>query len=222
VRAPCEQHRLPALLTHTNGEASQKIMAELGSDRAQRSPGTLTVVKNGAGAIKSRATVPLRGLGPSAYLHAKHLNSIIGIEMPKGPGGVLLRDPSIHCKQHHDLILFFVLIHFFLDQEYSLAKMVKQDRPYAKRTLVSFTVQHRGVVVMWGDNMQRHMEHAVECKSPMRLAVALLRVVQDTAPEEHPDQCYTKFNPCQNCLALRCPGAEGCCPYICKTQRHEQ
>jgi hypothetical protein len=65
-----------------------------------------------------------------------------------------------------------------------MANVAKQDKPYAKRTLVSFTVQHGDVVVMWGDNTQRYMEHAVECKSPMRFAVTLRRVVKDMATKE--------------------------------------
>lgn len=57
-------------------------------------------------------------------------------------------------------------------------------RTYAKRTLVSFTVKHGDVVVMFGPNTQRFMEHAVECKSPMRFAITLRRVTGNMATDK--------------------------------------
>ncbi|KAG8161356.1 hypothetical protein KVR01_009620 [Diaporthe batatas] len=56
-----------------------------------------------------------------------------------------------------------------------------RGRAYAKRALVSFAVEHGDVVIMWGPNTQRLMEHAVECRSPMRFAVTLRRVTGDMA-----------------------------------------
>lgn len=50
---------------------------------------------------------------------------------------------------------------------------------YPKRTLVSFTVEHGDVVIMWGPNTQRYMEHMVECRSPLRFAITLRRVTKD-------------------------------------------
>lgn len=64
----------------------------------------------------------------------------------------------------------------------------RQRRMYAKRTLVSFTVQHGDVVIMWGPNTQRYMEHAVDCKSPMRFAVTLRRVTQNMGTTEQWDR----------------------------------
>lgn len=65
-----------------------------------------------------------------------------------------------------------------------MADPQKNKRTYAKRTLVSFPVQHGDVVIMWGDNTQRFMEHAVECRSSMRFAVTLRRVTGDMAVRE--------------------------------------
>ena len=64
----------------------------------------------------------------------------------------------------------------------------RQKMAYAKRTLVSFAVQHGDVVIMWGPNTQRYMEHAVDCKSPMRFAVTLRRVTQDMGTTEQWDR----------------------------------
>lgn len=71
-------------------------------------------------------------------------------------------------------------------QEHMDAHMASPNskRTYAKRTLVSFTVEHGDVVVMWGPNTQRFMEHAVECKSPMRFAVTLRRVTENMATDK--------------------------------------
>lgn len=60
----------------------------------------------------------------------------------------------------------------------------KRSRSYAKRTLLSFTVGHGDVVIMWGPNTQRYMEHAVDCRSPMRFAVTLRRVTKDMGTPE--------------------------------------
>ncbi|POS79845.1 hypothetical protein DHEL01_v201747 [Diaporthe helianthi] len=57
-------------------------------------------------------------------------------------------------------------------------------KTYAKRSLVSFNVEHGDVVVMWGPNTQRFMEHAVECKSPMRFAITLRRVTENMATDQ--------------------------------------
>lgn len=55
---------------------------------------------------------------------------------------------------------------------------------YPKRTLVSFTVEHGDVVIMWGPNTQRYMEHAVDCCSPLRFAITLRRVTKDMGTAE--------------------------------------
>lgn len=60
----------------------------------------------------------------------------------------------------------------------------RSKRSYAKRALVSFSVQHGDVVVMWGPNTQRYMDHAVDCRSPMRFAVTLRRVTGDMGTPE--------------------------------------
>ncbi|KAK7710718.1 hypothetical protein SLS64_005621 [Diaporthe eres] len=60
----------------------------------------------------------------------------------------------------------------------------QNKRTYAKRTLLSFTVEHGDVVIMWGPNTQRYMEHAVDCRSPMRFAVTLRRVTKDMGTPE--------------------------------------
>lgn len=60
----------------------------------------------------------------------------------------------------------------------------KRCRSYAKRVLLSFTVGHGDVVIMWGPNTQRYMEHAVDCRSPMRFAVTLRRVTKDMGTPE--------------------------------------
>lgn len=64
----------------------------------------------------------------------------------------------------------------------------QNKRTYAKRTLVSFPVEHGDVVIMWGANTQRFMEHAVECRSSMRFAVTLRRVTGDMATKEQWDR----------------------------------
>lgn len=60
----------------------------------------------------------------------------------------------------------------------------RNRRSYGKRTLLSFTVGHGDVVIMWGPNTQRYMEHAVDCRSPMRFAVTLRRVTKDMGTPE--------------------------------------
>lgn len=55
---------------------------------------------------------------------------------------------------------------------------------YPKRVLVSFTVEHGDVVIMWGPNTQRYMEHMVECCSPLRFAITLRRVTKDMGTAE--------------------------------------
>lgn len=64
----------------------------------------------------------------------------------------------------------------------------QNKRTYAKRTLVSFPVEHGDVVIMWGEKTQRFMEHSVECRSPMRFAVTLRRVTGDMATPEQWDR----------------------------------
>ncbi|KAK2603135.1 hypothetical protein N8I77_009614 [Diaporthe amygdali] len=55
----------------------------------------------------------------------------------------------------------------------------RNKRTYAKRTLLSFAVEHGDIVIMWGANTQRYMEHAVDCTSPMRFALTFRRVTKD-------------------------------------------
>lgn len=64
----------------------------------------------------------------------------------------------------------------------------QNKRTYAKRTLVSFPVEHGDVVIMWGANTQRFMEHAVECRSSMRFAVTMRRVTGEMATPEQWDR----------------------------------
>lgn len=57
----------------------------------------------------------------------------------------------------------------------------KKKNPYDRRALFSFPVEHGDIVVMWGQNTQKYMEHAVQCASPLRFAITLRRVMDDMA-----------------------------------------
>lgn len=52
---------------------------------------------------------------------------------------------------------------------------------YQRRPLFSFPVEHGDIVVMWGQNTQKYLEHKVLCASPLRFAITFRRVMADMA-----------------------------------------